>query len=208
MRILVTSILLFLSLPGWGGTILVFGDSLSAGYGVESGSGWVDLLKQRLSEKQLPYQVVNASISGDTSAGGLSRIAAELKRHRPDILILELGANDGLRGLPLKAMKNNLSSIIHQAKAIGAQVLLLGMQMPPNYGPRYTERFSAIYGELAKEQQLPLVPFLLKKVALDPALMQPDNLHPNSKGQPLLLEMVWPVLQPMLTAHKESVEKH
>lgn len=187
---------------------MVFGDSLSAGYGVESGSGWVDLLKQRLSEKQLPYQVVNASISGDTSAGGLSRIAAELKRHRPDILILELGANDGLRGLPLKAMKNNLSSIIRQAKETGAQVLLLGMQMPPNYGPRYTERFSAIYGELAKEQQLPLVPFLLKKVALDPALMQPDNLHPNSKGQPLLLEMVWPVLQPMLTAHKESVEKH
>jgi acyl-CoA thioesterase I len=208
MRILVTSILLFLSLPGWGGTILVFGDSLSAGYGVESGSGWVDLLKQRLSEKQLPYQVVNASISGDTSAGGLSRIAAELKRHRPDILILELGANDGLRGLPLKSMKNNLSSIVQKAKASGAQVLLVGMQMPPNYGPRYTERFSAIYGELAKEQQLPLVPFLLKKVALDPALMQPDNLHPNSKGQPLLLEMVWPVLQPMLTAHKESVEKH
>jgi acyl-CoA thioesterase I len=208
MRILVTSILLFLSLPGWGGTILVFGDSLSAGYGVEPGSGWVDLLKQRLSEKQLPYQVVNASISGDTSAGGLSRIDAELKRRRPNILILELGANDGLRGLPLKLMKNNLSSIVQKAKASGAQVLLVGMQMPPNYGPRYTERFSAIYGELAEKQQLPLVPFLLKKVALDPALMQPDNLHPNAKGQPLLLEAVWPVLKPMLTAHKKSVAKH
>jgi len=198
MRILLASLLLLLSLPSWGGTILVFGDSLSAGYGVATGSGWVDLLRQRLQDKGLAYQVVNASISGETSAGGLSNIGAALSRHRPEILILELGANDGLRGLSLKAMKSNLSSIIRQAKTAGARVLLLGMQMPPNYGPRYTERFSAIYGELAAEQQLPLVPFLLQKVALDPSLMQADNLHPNTKGQPLLLETVWPVLRPLL----------
>ncbi len=193
--------MLLFSQSAWCGTILIFGDSLSAGYGVTQGAGWVDLLAQRLTEKKLSYQVINASISGDTSAGGLSRISAELKRHRPDIVILELGANDGLRGLPLKAMKSNLSSIIAQTKTAGARVLLLGMQMPPNYGPRYTERFSAIYGELAKEQQLPLVPFLLEKVALDPSLMQTDNLHPNAKGQPLLLETVWPVLQPLLSVH-------
>ncbi len=193
--------MLLLSQSAWSGTILIFGDSLSAGYGVTQGAGWVDLLSQRLTEKKLSYQVINASISGDTSAGGLSRISAELKRHQPDIVILELGANDGLRGLPLKAMKSNLSSIIAQTKTAGARVLLLGMQMPPNYGPRYTERFSAIYGELAKEQQLPLVPFLLEKVALDPSLMQADNLHPNAKGQPLLLETVWPVLQPLLRGH-------
>lgn len=184
----------------WSGTILVFGDSLSAGYGIETGEGWVDLLTKRIADKKLPYDVINASISGETSAGGLSRIASQLRKHTPDILVLELGANDGLRGLPLKAMKSNLSSIIHQAKAAGARVLLLGMQMPPNYGPRYTERFFAIYGELAKEQQLPLVPFLLEKVALDPSLMQRDNLHPNAKGQPLLLETVWPKLGPMLQA--------
>lgn len=200
MRILFASLLL-LSQSAWCGTLLVFGDSLSAGYGVEAGQSWVDLLAQRMEEKNLPYQVVNASISGDTSAGGLSRIKTELKRHQPDILILELGANDGLRGLPLKSMKSNLSSIVQQAKASGARVLLVGMQMPPNYGPRYTERFSAIYGELAKEQQLPLVPFLLEKVALDPRLMQADNLHPNAKGQPLLLDTIWPGLAPMLGVH-------
>ncbi len=155
-------------------------------------------MAKRIADKKLPYDIINASISGETSAGGLSRIASQLRKHTPDILVLELGANDGLRGLPLKAMKSNLSSIIGQAKVAGTRVLLLGMQMPPNYGPRYTERFFAIYGELAKEQQLPLVPFLLEKVALDPSLMQRDNLHPNAKGQPLLLETVWPKLGPML----------
>ncbi len=190
--------MLLLASSAWGGTILVFGDSLSAGYGIEAGAGWVDLLAQRLADQKHAYQVANASISGETSAGGLSRIAAQLEKHRPDILILELGANDGLRGLPLKAMKHNLSSIIEQAKAKGAKVLLLGMQMPPNYGPRYTERFFTVYGELAKEQQLPLVPFLLEKVVLEPSLMQADNLHPNAKGQPLLLETVWPTLKPLL----------
>ncbi len=198
MRILFASLLLCFTSSAWSGTILVFGDSLSAGYGIETGEGWVDLMAKRIADKKLPYDIINASISGETSAGGLSRIASQLRKHTPDILVLELGANDGLRGLPLKAMKSNLSSIIGQAKVAGTRVLLLGMQMPPNYGPRYTERFFAIYGELAKEQQLPLVPFLLEKVALDPSLMQRDNLHPNAKGQPLLLETVWPKLGPML----------
>jgi acyl-CoA thioesterase-1 len=196
---LISLLLLLVSLPAWcGGTILVLGDSLSAGYGVAAGEGWVDLLAQRLAQQDYPYPVVNASISGDTSAGGLSRIDAALAQHHPAILILELGANDGLRGLSLKSLKDNLNSIIIRAKGAGARVLLLGMAMPPNYGPRYTERFSAIYGELALEQQLPKPPFLLERVALDPALMQPDNLHPNAGGQPLLLETVWPSLLPLL----------
>lgn len=199
MRKLLTSLLLLLfSLPTWGGTILVFGDSLSAGYGLEPGQGWVALLRDRLEQKGFRYRVVNESISGDTSASGLSRIDAALAQHKPELLILELGANDGLRGLSLKALKGNLSSIIERAKAAGARVLLLGMQMPPNYGPRYTERFSSIYGELAAKHQLPDPPFLLQRVALDPSLMQADDLHPNAEGQPLLLDTVWPALKPLL----------
>lgn len=199
MRKLIASLLLLLlSLPAWGGTIMVFGDSLSAGYGLEPGQGWVNLLKDRLGSKGFRYQVVNESISGDTSAGGLARIGDALERHRPDIIILELGANDGLRGLSLASLRHNLLQIITQSRNSGAKVLLVGMQMPPNYGPRYTERFSSIYGELAREQQLPSPPFLLQKVALDPSLMQADNLHPNASGQPLLLDTVWPSLLPML----------
>lgn len=199
MRKLLASLLLLLSLPAWGGTILVLGDSLSAGYGMEPEQGWVTLLKDRLEEKGFPYQVVNVSISGDTSAGGAARIGDALKRHQADILILELGANDGLRGLPPEAMKKNLNSIIVQAKEAGAQVLLLGMQMPPNYGHQFTERFTDVYRELANEHQLPNPPFLLEKVALEPRMMQPDNLHPNAEGQPLLLETVWPALRPLLS---------
>jgi acyl-CoA thioesterase-1 len=199
MRKLIASLLLLLlSLPVWGGTIMVFGDSLSAGYGLEPGQGWVNLLKDRLKNKGFRYQVANESISGDTSAGGLARIGDALALHQPDIVILELGANDGLRGLSLASLKHNLRQIIAQSKNAGAKVLLIGMQMPPNYGPRYTERFSSIYGELAKEQQLPPPPFLLQKVALEPSLMQADNLHPNAKGQPLLLDTVWPSLRPLL----------
>ncbi len=185
------------------GTLLVFGDSLSAGYGMGAGQGWVDLLQQRLQELKFPCTVTNASISGDTSAGGLARIKAALEQHQPDIMLLELGANDGLRGLSLSAMKSNLSTIIEQAKEAGAKVLLIGMQMPPNYGVRYTEQFHRIYAELAHEKQVPLVPFLMESVALEPSLMQPDNFHPNAQAQPLLLETVWPHLQPLL----KGVEK-
>ncbi len=188
----------FFTLSASAGTLLVFGDSLSAGYGLEAGQSWVDLLQQRLQKQKIPCKVINASISGDTSAGGLARIKPALAQHAPDILLLELGANDGLRGLSLNAMKSNLNSIIEQAKGTGAKVLLIGMQMPPNYGPRYTERFQNIYKELASEQQIPLVPFLMESVALEPSLMQPDNFHPNAQAQPLLLESVWPHLQPLL----------
>ncbi len=156
------------------------------------------MLQQRLQEQAIPCQVINASISGDTSAGGLARLKPALEQHTPAILLLELGANDGLRGLSLSAMKSNLTSIIKQAKGVGAKVLLIGMQMPPNYGPRYTERFHKIYTELADEQQVPLVPFLMESVALAPSLMQPDNFHPNAQAQPLLLETVWPYLKPIL----------
>ena len=194
----------FFTPPASAGTLLVFGDSLSAGYGLEAGQSWVDLLQQRLQKQKIPCKVINASISGDTSAGGLARIKPALTQHAPDILLLELGANDGLRGLSLNAMKSNLSSIIEQAKGTGAKVLLIGMQMPPNYGPRYTERFQNIYKELASEQQIPLVPFLMESVALEPSMMQPDNFHPNAQAQPLLLDTVWPHLQPLLQCAGKS----
>jgi acyl-CoA thioesterase-1 len=191
-------LLWLLAWPAAAGTVLVLGDSLSAGYGLPAGQGWVNLLEQRLEQQDLSWRVVNDSISGDTTAGGLARLPATLERHQPDVLLIALGANDGLRGLSLAEMKNNLEAMIAEAGAAGARVLLIGMRMPPNYGPRYTERFSAIYRELANRHQLPLVPFLLERVALDPALMLSDNLHPNAAAQPLLLDTVWPVLQPLL----------
>lgn len=197
-RLLVPFFLLVFALPAGAGTLVVFGDSLSAGYGVPAGEGWVDLLAERSEERDRPCRVVNASISGETTHGGRARIDDLLARHEPDVLVLQLGANDGLRGLSLAAMKRNLSSIIERAKAAGARVLLVGMQMPPNYGPRYTERFSAVYRELAEEYGLPEPPFLLEQVALEPALVQPDNLHPNAEAQPLLLQTVWPALEPLL----------
>ena len=189
----------FLSSSATAGTLLVLGDSLSAGYGLTPGQGWVSLLQQRLEQRGDTWRVVNASISGDTTAGGRSRLPAALERHQPDVLVLELGANDGLRGLSLTAMKRNLNAMIEQARSAGARVLLIGMQMPPNYGPRYTQGFSAIYAELAATHEVPLVPFLLERVALDASLMLSDNLHPNARAQPLLLDTVWPQLEPMLS---------
>lgn len=179
-------------------TLLVYGDSLSAGYGLAQGQSWVDLLQQRLEQRRLPYKVVNASISGETSAGGLERLSGVLERYRPSVMVLELGANDGLRGLSLTALKRNLSTMVMRAKARGIKVVLIGMRLPPNYGPQYTERFHRIYGELARAQHLPLVPFLLERVALDPQLMQNDGLHPVAAAQPQLLDTVWPVLAPQL----------
>jgi acyl-CoA thioesterase-1 len=198
---LIASLLLwFLSASATAGTLLVLGDSLSAGYGLAPGQGWVALLEQRLEQRGDAWRVVNASISGDTTAGGRSRLPAALERHQPAVLVLELGANDGLRGLSLTAMRNNLDAMIAQAHAVGARVLLIGMRMPPNYGPRYTEGFSAIYAELAAKHDVPLVPFLLERVALDAGLMLSDNLHPNGRAQPLLLDTVWPVLEPLLSS--------
>lgn len=178
--------------------MLVLGDSLSAGYGLEPGQGWVALLQQRLEEQGLPHRVVNVSISGDTTAGGLARLDAVLDQHRADWLLLELGANDGLRGLSLMAMHDNLDAMVRRARARGSEVVLIGMRIPPNYGRVYTERFAAIYRELAARHRLPFVPFLMERVALDPTLLQADQLHPNAAAQPLLLETVWPVLKPLL----------
>jgi acyl-CoA thioesterase-1 len=179
-------------------SILVVGDSLSAGYGIEVRDGWVALLQQRLARQGYPHTVVNASISGDTTAGGRARLADALKRHHPQIVILELGANDGLRGLPLRETRTNLEAMIKAAQSVGARVLLVGMQLPPNYGPDYTGKFRAIYRDLARNNDLPLVPFLLDGVALNPKLMQPDGLHPRAAAQPRLLENVWPYLEPLL----------
>jgi acyl-CoA thioesterase I len=179
-------------------TILVFGDSLSAAYGIRPEQGWVALLTQRLQAQGYGYQIVNASVSGETSSGGLQRLPRALQLHQPQVVILELGANDGLRGLPITEMRQNLGQMLQLAQASGARVLLLGIRMPPNYGPRYTEEFAGIFPQLAAQYHVPLVPFLLDKVALDPALKQEDGLHPNAAGEPPLLENVWPYLQPLL----------
>jgi acyl-CoA thioesterase I len=179
--------------------ILVFGDSISAGYGLTHvEQGWVALLQTRLKDQEYGYQVVNASVSGETTAGGLARLPRALTLHRPKIVILELGGNDGLRALPIAQMRANLAHMVDLAVAAGAHVLLLGMRIPPNYGPDYTEQFRSCYSDVARDKKLPLVPFLLNDIALSPNLMQADGIHPNELGQPKLLANVWPALQPLL----------
>jgi acyl-CoA thioesterase-1 len=179
--------------------ILVFGDSISAGYGLAHvEQGWVALLQTRLKDQEYGYQVVNASVSGETTAGGLARLPRALTLHRPKIVILELGGNDGLRALPIAQMRANLAHMVDLAAAAGAHVLLLGMRIPPNYGPDYTEQFRSCYSDVARDKKLPLVPFLLNDIALSPNLMQADGIHPNELGQPKLLANVWPALQPLL----------
>ncbi len=181
------------------GTILVFGDSISAGFGLSPPErSWVNLLQGRLHSEGYGYRIVNASVSGETTAGGLERLPRALALHHPVIVVLELGANDGLRALPLEAMRANLVQMASLARAAGAEVLLLGMRIPPNYGPAYTEQFFAAFGAVAQQQHLSLVPFLLQDVALTPALMQADGYHPNELGQPRLLQNVWPALKPLL----------
>ncbi len=178
--------------------ILVLGDSLSAGYGIPVEKGWVNLLQRRLVERGFPYRVVNASISGDTTSGGLSRLPAALELHRPAIVVLELGANDGLRGQPPMAMSRNLSQMIERSQQAGARVLLAEMRIPPNYGPLYAQKFQATFGELAQHYAIPLIPFLLDGVAGNPALIQDDGLHPRAEAQPRILDNVWAVLEPAL----------
>jgi len=182
------------------GGVLVFGDSLSAGYGVASGRGWVDLLEARLREQGIGLQVVNASVSGETTQGGVTRIDDALARHRPAVVVLELGGNDALRGLPLERTKRNLAEMVRRARAAGARVLLLGMRIPPNYGPEYTRRFEALYRELHEELDVAFVPFFLDGVALDAELMQDDGIHPTAAAQPRMLDNVWPALGPLLEA--------
>jgi acyl-CoA thioesterase I len=179
--------------------ILVFGDSISAGHGLARvEQGWVALLQTRLKEQEYGYQVVNASVSGETTAGGLARLPRALMLHHPKIVILELGGNDGLRALPLAQMRANLVRMIDLSTAAGAKVLLLGMLMPPNYGPDYTHQFASSYSEIARDKKVPLVPFLMNDIALSPSLMQADGFHPNELAQPQLLANVWPTLQPLL----------
>ena len=180
------------------GTILIVGDSISAGFGLDTRLGWVSLLEQRLSKEGHDDKVINASISGDTSAGGLARLPALLAEHKPDVVIVELGGNDGLRGQLPAQLKQNLASMIEASQQAGAKVLLLGMQLPPNYGARYTQAFAAVYGELANEKKVALVPFLLEGVGGKPELMQADRIHPAVGAQGLLLDNVWPVLKPLL----------
>lgn len=179
-------------------TILVYGDSLSAGYGVPRESDWAHLLQLRLREKKTDYTVANASISGETTLGGVNRINDALRTHRPAITIVALGANDGLRGSDLKAMRSNLERIIDAARAAKSQVILVGMQIPPNYGPQYAEKFSETFRDVAKAKRVPLVPFLLEGFADRRELFQADNLHPTAEAQPLMLETVWKALAPVI----------
>ena len=180
------------------GTLLIVGDSISAGFGLDTRLGWVSLLEQRLKQQGYDDKVVNASISGDTSAGGLARLPALLATHKPDVVIVELGGNDGLRGQPPAQLKQNLASMIDQSLAAGAKVLLLGMQIPPNYGVRYTTAFAKVYSDLAEEKKLALVPFFLEGIGGYPDLMQADGVHPAVSAQEKLLNNVWPVLKPLL----------
>ncbi|WP_245652814.1 arylesterase [Methylophilus rhizosphaerae] len=179
-------------------TILVFGDSLSAAYGIPKEQGWVNLVAQRVKDNQLPYEVANASVSGETTAGGFSRLPAALKQFKPSIVVIELGANDGLRGLPLDAMKNNLEKMIQASKQINAQVVLLGMFIPPNYGPKYTNGFKAVYLDLSEKYKTPFIPFFLDGVSGHSDLVLEDGLHPNVNAQKKILENVWPTLKPLL----------
>jgi acyl-CoA thioesterase-1 len=178
--------------------ILVYGDSVSAGYGMAPESSWVNLLSKRLRREGYGFQVVNASVSGETTVGGLARLPRALTVHEPRVVIIELGANDGLRGLPLAATRTNLDAMIQLAVHPGRTVLLLGMRMPPNYGERYTQGFAEIYTGLARNRRVAFVPFLLAGVADQPSMMQSDGLHPTERGQPFLLDNVWPVLEPLL----------
>ena len=179
-------------------TILVLGDSLSAAYGLPQDRGWVSLMQQRLLAERYPQRVINASISGETTSGGLYRIDALLASHKPQVVILELGANDGLRGLSLDATQNNLDALIRRAKHSGAQVLLIGMRLPPNYGPAYTEKFQQLFETLAAKYHTSRVPFLLAPIASKRTYFQADGLHPTAAAQPLLLDTVWAELKPLL----------
>lgn len=180
--------------------ILILGDSLSAAHGIDQRQGWVSLLQQRLEQGGYPHQVVNASISGDTTRGGLERLPPALAQFTPDILVIELGANDGLRGQPLDQTRNNLKALIETGRSAGCQVVLMEMRLPPNFGRPYTEKFRQIYHDLADEERVPLVPFFLKGVADRLEWMQEDRLHPNGDGQPRMLENVWPVLERIMVA--------
>ena len=184
-------------------TLVILGDSISAAYGLDEREGWVQLLRDRLAESNLGVAVVNASVSGETSAGGLARLPRLLSEHSPDWLVLELGGNDGLRGYPPRVLQSNLQRMVKLAREGGAEVLLLGMQMPPNYGKAYTRAFAAVFPKVAAEEQVPLIPFFLEPVALVEGAMQTDGIHPTAKAQPALLEHVWPCLETILKGNED-----
>ena len=199
MRRIVFCLLLLLPVSVFaGGTILVYGDSLSAAYGISQDAGWAALLQERLQQKRLDYTVANASVTGETSSGGAARIGATLKAHKPKVVIVALGANDGLRGLPVEQMRTNLAKIVRASQQQKATVLIVGMRMPPNYGAAYTRQFSEAYGRLAKQYRVALLPFLLEGVADRRELFQSDNIHPTAAAQTILLENVWQALAPLL----------
>lgn len=180
------------------GTVLIVGDSISAGFGLDTRKGWVALLEQRLKKEGFDDKVVNASISGDTSAGGLARLPAALAEHKPEVVIIELGGNDGLRGMPPTQLQQNLASMIQKSQDSGAKVLLLGMQIPPNYGKRYVDAFAKVFADVAQQKKVSLVPFFLEGIGGNSQLMQADGLHPAVAAQGKLLENVWPTLKPLL----------
>ncbi len=196
-------VLLLLTSLAWGGSIVVMGDSLSAAYGIPRQQGWVELLEKRLDEHNLDFEVVNASISGETTHGGITRLPAILDQYKPTLVLLELGANDGLRGAPLTVIEKNLNQLVSQSLASGAQVLLMEMRIPPNYGPRYSDGFSALFAQVAEQQNVPMVPFFMAPVVLQPELMQADGLHPNAQAQPALLDQVWLSLKDLLPSPSE-----
>lgn len=186
--------------------ILIVGDSLSAGFGIEVADGWVALLQDRLTAEGYEYRVVNASISGDTTGGGLRRLPRALERHQPVITILELGGNDGLRATPVPIVRENLEQMVEMSLAAGSRVILAGMQLPPNYGAAYTTAFAEVYGEVAEATDAELIPFFMDGVALTPEKLLPDMIHPNEAGQPVLLENAWRALKPLLVETTASFE--
>jgi acyl-CoA thioesterase-1 len=191
-------LLTFGSTRGAGPEILILGDSLSAAYGLATADGWVSLLQGRLAAESPDYRAVNASVSGETTAGGLTRLPDLLKAHRPAVLVVELGANDGLRGFGLETVRANLTRLVDLGKGAGAKVLLVGVRLPPNYGAGYTDAIQAVYRGVAETEKVPLLPDLLAGVSTDLDLMQPDGLHPTAKAQPAILDNVWPLLSPLL----------
>jgi len=180
------------------GTVLVFGDSVSAGYGLPRDQSWVDLLRARLTREHADYKVVNASVTGETTTGGKARLASTLSQHRPQIVILELGGNDGLRGTRIDTIRTNLAAMIAEARRHGSKVLLVGMNVPPNYGSDYTEKFRSLFESLARKERVPLVPFLFEGFAAERAMFQPDGIHPVAAAQQKMLDNVWPQLKPLL----------
>jgi acyl-CoA thioesterase-1 len=202
MRRIAAFLLLVLNVPTFGTeapTVLVFGDSLSAGYGIEVDQSWATLLQDRLKEQGYEHRVVNASISGDTTEGGAARIAQAIESFSPALIILELGGNDGLRGIPPSRMRDNLRTIIETSTESGAAVVLLGIRIPPNYGQRYIEEFDDVFRQLATELEVPWIEFFMEGIALNEELMQPDGIHPNAIAQPLLLDNAWPSIHTALS---------